>query len=253
MCNVAFEPHIFDELCDFHGVDKSDVTDLQFRGGEWPGGVYATLRDGQQVKALKLEEMKDEFNMLKGFYTPPKMQYVHRLLRRTCRSWLAETLGYGAKMVSTCLRTVGTSAITRTKLADQVLKGAQDAGYIRYQQIPLELYMANFERSARYKRDFVPAHIKLRKMLGRPVPEFNRPLPSLSASTYLRAAIKMAFSFGAKWKVFRQVGLHLAQTKPALAYYRWNRVRKSRNFKEDYAKAIKLAESGIVPALSGSR
>ena len=32
--------------------------------------MFATLREGESVKLPKLEEMKDQFNLLKAFYTP---------------------------------------------------------------------------------------------------------------------------------------------------------------------------------------
>lgn len=248
-CNIAFEPRILEELCESHGVKPKDVADVQFRYGDWPGGVYAELQDGTRQKLLTLEEMKDEFNMLKGFYTPSRCNM--------CMDFSVEwaDLAAGDPWLrgpdGKYLFTDGwTSVITRTKLADRLMDQAQEAGYIKNVPVEVETFMENFEKAARYKRDFVPIYIQARKMLGLPVPEYHRPMPhGIKPLARLRLWIKVAFtSMSMNYKWFRKLGLKLAQTKPALAYYRWNRKRKAERFAEGYAKQHAFVQAIKPPA-----
>lgn len=245
-CNVTLEPFLFDELCDSNGVRTSDVVDLQFRAGEWPGGVLATLRNGRTAKLLKLEEMKDQFNLLKGFYTPTRCNMctdfsVEYADIAVGDPWLRGPDGH-------YLFPDGrTTVLTRTKIADRLIDAAVADGYLNVQEIPLKTFMMNFERSARHKREFVPANLQIRRRLGLPVPEYHRELPRPSMRIVLRATVKLAFAYMAKRRWFRKVGLHLAQHPLALAYYRWNRKRKERRFEQVFAKQEQFVQPIMPP------
>jgi len=241
-CNVAFEPYVFDELSEYNGTTPANVADLQFRYGEWPGGIFAKLQDGSVHKLLKLEEMKDEFNMLKGFYTPDRCNM--------CTDFSAEhaDLAVGDPWLrgpdgEYLYPDHRTTVLTRTGIADRLIDEAVEAGYLVIEEIPLRTYMQNFEKSARYKRDFVPANIALRKSLGLPTPEFHRPLPHLSTKEKLRHLPKLLLAAAARRsKLVRKIGIALAQLPPALAYYRWNRKRKGERFKESYPDLVPFVD-----------
>jgi coenzyme F420 hydrogenase subunit beta len=247
-CNVTLEPYLLDELCELHGVGTSDVADLQFRGGEWPGHPTATLRDGTTTRLLKLEEMKDEFNLLKQFYTPTRCDMctdfsVEHADVAVGDPWLR---GPDGRYLFPDDRT---TVLTRTQYADKLLDAAAADGYLNLREIPLKTFMMNFEKSGRHKRDFVPANIEIRKRLGLPVPDYHREFPRPSARTYVRASLKLALGYLANYKWFRKLGLRMAQLGPALAYFRWNRKRKERRYAEVFAKQEQFVQ-GIMPPSS---
>jgi coenzyme F420 hydrogenase subunit beta len=251
-CNVTLEPHLFDEVCEFHGVDKKDVLDLQFRAGKWPGGIHAKLRSGETVKVLKLEEMKDEFNLLKQFYTP--------LRCNMCTDFSVEyaDLAAGDPWLrgpdGKYLFTGGwTTVITRTAYGDRLIDAAVADGYLHTEEIPLSTFMMNFEKAARYKRDFVPAHLRIRKFLGLPIPDYHRELPRPTTGEYLRALRGMVLGYVFRSKTLRRIGIRLAQTRPALAYYRWNRKRKERRFKDLFAAQERFVASIVPPENRATR
>jgi coenzyme F420 hydrogenase subunit beta len=242
-CNVALEPHLFADVCEMKGVTPRDVTSLDFRFGQWPGGVHATLRDGRVTKVLKHEEMKDEFNTLKLFYTPPRCNM--------CVDFSAEyaDLAVGDPWLrgpdGQYLYTDGrTTVLTRTAVGQDVLDRAVADGYISVEPIPIKTYMVNFEKTARYKRDMVPKNIELRRRLGLAVPEYHRQIGTNghgnghSASVWsLRKAVRAnLLHLASRWKFVRKLGVRLAQTPPALAYFRWNRGRKARKFAAGYGR-----------------
>jgi coenzyme F420 hydrogenase subunit beta len=142
-CNVVLEPHAIDDLCEIKGAARSDLTDLEFRGGEWPGAVMGSVKNGPMFKVLKNEEMKDEFNTLKLFYTPKRCNMcvdfsVEHADIAVGDPWLrgpdGEYLypdGY-------------TTVLTRTEYGKQLITDAEAAGYIKTEALPLTTFMMNF-------------------------------------------------------------------------------------------------------------
>jgi coenzyme F420 hydrogenase subunit beta len=234
-CNVAFEPYVLDDLCEFSGIRKSEVVDFGFRYGTWPGGIVATLRDGSTKKLLKLEEMRDEFNLLKLFYTPTRCNMCVDFSAEHADiavgdPWLK---GRDGKLMFTDNRT---TVLVRTDIGEEMITRAQEAGYINAEHLPLSTFMVNFESGARYKRSFVPKVIKLRKLAGMPIPKYHRPIGTGKVKDYVAVLIKNAVLFMSNAKGFRRLALLLAQTAPAISYFAWNRRRKESRFSAAYPK-----------------
>jgi hypothetical protein len=113
--------------------------------------------------------------------------------------------------------------------------------------------MMNFEKAASYKRDLVPQYIELRRRLGLAAPEYGRDvapevrnLPAWKLRKGWRALISDRL-MRLQW--IRIMILRLSQLPPALAYYRWNRGRKTRRFAGTYERdlpAIKQLERQAV-------
>jgi len=239
-CNVTLEPHLARDMCAMKGVSPRDLTNLEFRSGEWPGGVQVSVSGGKPFKLLKHEEMKDEFNTLKLAYTPLRCDM--------CIDFSAEyaDLAVGDPWLrgpdGKYLYPDGrTTLLTRTEAGEQVVRDAVAAGYIGIEDLPLETFMVNFEKSARYKRDLVPQYMELRRRLGLRSPVYGRDVaPGLSEKPIWklregwRAYLLHAIS---KYQWVRIGLVRMSQTLPALAYYRWNRKRKTRKFAAGYARA----------------
>ncbi len=240
-CNVVFEPHLFDDVCEFNGIRKEDIADVHFRHGEWPGGVVAELRDGRKKKVLKLEDMKDEFNLLKLFYTAPRCNMCVDFSAEYADiavgdPWLR---GPDGKYLFEDGRT---TVLIRNELGDDIVRKAEAAGYLNLKDLPLRTYMVNFEKNARYKRDFVPKNIMLRKLLGFRVPRYNRPIGRGKLTGFIPMLIKTTIREMGKAKWLRKWALVLAQTSPALAVFAWNRRRKARTFSANYARIERFIE-----------
>ena len=240
-CNVVYEPYLFDDLCEFNGIPKEDVADLHFRHGEWPGGIVGEFHDGRSKKMLKLEEMKDEFNLAKLFYTAPRCNMCVDFSAEYADiavgdPWLR---GPDGKYLFEDGRT---TVLVRTEVGDQIVDMATAEGCISVKEIPLSTFMVNFESNARYKRDFVPKNIMLRRLLRLPVPEYNRPISSGKASGFFTLLLRTAILVMARFKWFRRLGLSLAQTRPAIAYFAWNRKRKEKKFAKAFPKLERFVD-----------
>lgn len=239
-CNVALDAHLLRDLCEMKGIDPRQVEHLDFRAGQWPGGVFARLKGGEPFKVLKNEEMKDEFNTLKLFYTPNRCNM--------CTDFSAEYTDIAVgdpwlrgKDGSYLYPDDRTTVLTRSEAGEDLLHAAVAAGYLELEDLPLQTFMVNFEKSARYKRDLVPQYLELRKRLGRPVPRYHRQIGhdlSQKRIWQLRLGIKTAvLRQVSKHKWLRRILLSLAQSRPAILYLRWNRKRKARSFAAAYERS----------------
>jgi len=239
-CNVALDANLLHDLCDLKGIDPREVEHLDFRAGQWPGGVFAKLKGGEPFKVLKNEEMKDEFNTLKLFYTPKRCNM--------CTDFSAEYTDIAVgdpwlrgKDGHYLYPDDRTTVLTRTPIGEELLHDARAAGYLEIEPITIETYMVNFEKSARYKRDLVPQFIELRRRMGLRVPEYHRQIGvdlSKVPTWKLRGGIKTAVMHvisERKW--LRHLLLILAQSRPAILYLRWNRGRKQRKFEAAYERS----------------
>jgi hypothetical protein len=238
---VAFEPYVFSELCELGGV-KEEVVGIDFRHGSWPGGIVAATRDGGTKKILKLEEWKDEFNVLKLFYTAPRCNMCIDFSAEYADisvgdPWLR---GRDGKYLFEDGRT---SVLVRTDVGDEIVNMAMRDGYINVKEIPIKTWRVNFEQNAKYKKVFVPSNMRLRRFLGLPTPEYRR---STGGPITISAVISMLCRIGvlqmARFKWFRRLGLFLAQTRPALVYLAWNRKRKKEKFATRYSRMEKFVD-----------
>ena len=246
-CNVAFDPRVYDEVCEVNGLTRGDVKHLDFRAGHWPGTILATLQDGQQAKVLNVDEMRDEFNMLKLFYAPNRCNMC---------------IDFGAEYADVAVgdpwlrdRPDGefaypegwTSIVTRTELGDRLVQEAMDAGVIGATESSIKNYMVNWDRAAKYKREFVPNNIRLHKALGFRVPKYYRDLPETSFKSKIRAFIFFISYRLAHFKIYRMWGLRFFQSKFAVQLFRRKRGKKAVEFLSDLPRMEKFYEANKPP------
>lgn len=229
-CNVAFEPKVYDELCEYNGIEKKDIRHLDFRAGHWPGTILATLQDGTKTKVLKAEEMRDEFNLLKLFYAPDRCNMCTDFSAEYADISVGDPWLRGRPDGEFIFPDGRTGVVTRTEFGDRMIDEAVEAGLIKTEEITLKTFMVNWERAARYKREFVPQNIAIHRALGYKVPDYNREMPKGNVPEYIKTIIKFINYRLIRFKWYRMLGLRFFQTRPALAYFKWNRNNKSRKF-----------------------
>ncbi len=247
-CNVAFDPKVLDEVCEVNGLTRGDIKHLDFRAGHWPGTILATLQDGVSAKALKVDEMRDEFNLLKLFYAPNRCNMC---------------IDFGAEYADIAVgdpwlrdRPDGefkfpegwTSIVTRTEQGDRLVREAEEAGVIGVFESSIRTYMVNWERAARYKREFVPNNIWLHKLLGYRVPKYFRDLPKTSTKSKIIAIAKFINYRLSFFKPYRMLGLKVFQSNAAVQFFRRNRGKKAARFLQDLPRMERFYEANKPPA-----
>jgi coenzyme F420 hydrogenase subunit beta len=234
-CNLAFEPYVVDDLCELAGISRSEVAKFSFRYGQWPGGLVAQRTDGTIKKVLRLEEFRDEFNLLKLLYVPSRCN--------TCIDFSSEYAdialgdpwlkGPNGKLMFT---EGWTTVLVRNESGEHLIRQAETDGYIKIRDISLETYMITFENAARYKRSFVPQYMALRRLFGFRTPKYYRNVGYGRITDFPFTLIRMAILGAASFKFFRINALRLAQTRLALFLLAWNRRRKEEKFRSTYAE-----------------
>ena len=240
-CNAAFIPDMYEEVTDVAKLDKSSIKDFHFRHGEWPGGLTAEFASGEKKPVLKLQDMRDEFNLMKMLYTAPR---CHMCIDYSAEHadisvgdpWLRDKTG---KLM---YKDNHSTALIRTEAGDWALNAAQDAGYLKTDDIPLEMFMVNFENLARYKRTFVPEHIAIRKNFDLSFADYNRPIGNTSNPKHISALKKLSIIHVTRIPWMRKLLLRMVQTSLALKYLDWNRDKKDRVFARKYSRLSAMAD-----------
>lgn len=71
-CGGGLEPYLVPELLRTKGVKVDDITDFQFRGGDWPGSMRAHMKDGS-IRNMHYSNYKDgAYNYIVGMYLPKR-------------------------------------------------------------------------------------------------------------------------------------------------------------------------------------
>ncbi len=73
-CGGALEPQVVIDLLRTKGLSQKDITDFQFRGGEWPGKIRAITKTGE-IRNMHYSNYKDgAYNYFIGLYMPMRCQ-----------------------------------------------------------------------------------------------------------------------------------------------------------------------------------
>lgn len=73
-CGGALEPEVVVDLLRTKGLKKEEISDFQFRGGEWPGKMRAVKKDGT-ICDMHYSNYKDgAYNYFIGLYMPMRCQ-----------------------------------------------------------------------------------------------------------------------------------------------------------------------------------
>ncbi|GJL81678.1 MAG: hypothetical protein DHS20C01_13120 [marine bacterium B5-7] len=73
-CGGALETYVVPELLETKGIKPEEISDFQFRGGDWPGKMRAIMQDGE-IRDLHYSNYKDgAYNYFIGLYMPDRCQ-----------------------------------------------------------------------------------------------------------------------------------------------------------------------------------
>jgi coenzyme F420 hydrogenase subunit beta len=73
-CGGALKPEVVTDMLRTKGLRKEDISDFQFRGGEWPGKIRAIKKDGT-ICNMHYSNYKDgAYNYFVGLYMPMRCQ-----------------------------------------------------------------------------------------------------------------------------------------------------------------------------------
>jgi coenzyme F420 hydrogenase subunit beta len=245
-CNGVFEPQLFNDLCKSRDVAPSEVANLDFRAGKWPGLLEFELKDGRKLPAVGQEEYKDAFNTLKLGYTPRRCDMCVDFSAEYADIAVGDPWLRGAD--GEYLYPDGyTAVLVRTEAGMALTQAAVQAGYLSIEAVPIETWMANFSNSVKHKRADIPQYIEQQRRLGRKVPEYGRVIDaSLEKRSLWQLRKGWMVDFRHRFlqnRIVRPLILKVFELWPMLVYFRWNRRRKARSFVVNHARILERARA----------
>jgi len=164
------------------GVDKEDVSKLDYRGKGWPGGMSVTLKDGSEIFVPHFSPLYwgVAFNL---FFFPTRCilcgDKLCELADISCGdAWLPELANdmLGASLI-----------ITRSKMGEEILHNALEAGVVEVKKVSIDAVSHSQSIYAVKKR--ANARMHLFSLFGKKVPSLNQELPEPNFSDYLFVVI----------------------------------------------------------------
>ena len=241
-CGGSLEPELTTEMLTMRGIKREDITNFQFRGGDWPGQMRAILKTGE-ARPLHYSNYKDgAYNYFTSLYMPERCQ--------TCLdgsnefsdlsvsdAWTRDEKGnYKFKEHSRIL--------IRTDAGRDLVQRAVDAGELVIKDVTKDPSYATHKMQTKRKGSLAPLRIDRWERAGRDVPKYDRGLPDdvtrkertteFLASSMLRAG---------KWKPLRMAVMGFLTSKYAIPLIKFRLWRKKRKYQKRY-EAKQRAESG---------
>jgi hypothetical protein len=139
-CGFNLRPGATDYLVRKLGFAKDEVTHLEYRGGEWPGGFLVRTHDGRQGFIPK-----DRYSFLNLMYVPRRCLVCPDLTNELADisvgdTWLEEYAGGWSTVISRSLR------------GDDVLKQAAHAGVVRLEELTRDQILLSHAHLFAYKK-----------------------------------------------------------------------------------------------------
>jgi len=141
-----------------------DVKKMEYRGGEWPGGFKVTLKNGR-IKFID----KFRYNYVISLFLPDRNKICIDFANNFADisvgdAWILELINK---------REGWSIVLVRTKKGEEILKGAEEKGYIKLEKITKEEAFAAHKHMIAYKKKRCWAHMWIFKKFGRKVPDYD--------------------------------------------------------------------------------
>ncbi|MEI6970127.1 MAG: Coenzyme F420 hydrogenase/dehydrogenase, beta subunit C-terminal domain [bacterium] len=207
-CNSTFEMEASEQLLKVCGVKPDDVARLEYRGGQWPGGVTITLRNGE-VRRPRSADIKATFNYLKTFFRPSRcltcIDFSAELADVSVMDpWIRDATGRHPYEGGWSL------LLTRTDAGRCTVDSAVKSGDLHIEPIQRSMLPSQFDSIVRYKKVGASIRLGLLRAAGRPYPEYNIVFPQPSRAD-VSAEKTAALARGpGKWAIVRGLFVRLA-------------------------------------------
>lgn len=234
-CGGSLEPCLTTELLSVRGLRREDLSDFQFRGGEWPGRMQAVLRDGR-VKPLHYSNYKDgAYNYFTSLYMPERCQ--------TCLdgsnefadlavsdAWTRDEQGeYKFKSHSRIL--------VRTKSGAALLRAAGDAGAVVLHDVSADPSYRTHKLQTRRKGALAPLRVARWAAAGRRVPTYDRPAPAdVIRRERWTERLSSALLRAGRWKPFRMAVMGFLTSAAAIPLIKIRLALKKRKYSRRAAR-----------------
>ena len=200
-CGGALEPYVVPELLQTKGITPDQISDFEFRGGEWPGKMRAVMADGE-IRDLHYSNYKDgAYNYFTGLYMPPRCQVC---MDGSCEfsdlsvsdTWTRDKQGN--------YKFAGHSRIlARTQRGVEVVQTAIQRGSLIAKDVSGDSNYQTHQLQTKRKRLNAPLRAARWRRKGIPVPRYDRPVPQATIRENLSERTVSSLLWLGKHKSFR--------------------------------------------------
>ncbi len=177
-CGGSLEPEVVTDLLKTKGISPDKIKMFQFRGGDWPGGMRAIMKD-DEIRPLHYSNYKDgAYNYLVSLYMPPRCQTCldgSNLFSDLSVSdaWTKDEQGnYKFKGHSRIL--------VRTEKGARVVSDAIASGSVLSHCVSDDPSYQTHKIQTKRKGLNAPLRVARQKAKGIPTPSYDRPTPESS-------------------------------------------------------------------------
>lgn len=242
-CGGSLEPELTTEMLTMRGIHKEDITDFQFRGGDWPGQMRAVLKTGE-ARPLHYSNYKDgAYNYFTSLYMPERCQ--------TCLDGSNEFSDVSVSDAWTRdergnYKFSGHSRLLiRTEAGRNLVAGAVEAGDLVITDVTRDPSYATHKMQTRRKGSLAPLRIDRWKRAGRPVPQYDRGLPDdVTRKERITEFLASSMLRAGKWKPLRMAVMGFLTSKYAIPLIKFRLWRKKRKYTKRYEASQRASQDG---------
>ncbi|MBW1634679.1 MAG: Coenzyme F420 hydrogenase/dehydrogenase, beta subunit C-terminal domain, partial [Deltaproteobacteria bacterium] len=237
-CGGSLEPDLTTEMLMVRGLKRSDITDFQFRGGDWPGQMRAVLKDGS-VKPLHYSNYKDgAYNYFVSLYMPERCQTCFDGSNEfsdvsVSDAWTRDENGeYKFKGHSRIL--------VRTEIGAELVQTAAEADDVIIHDVTKDPSYKTHKMQTRRKGSLVPVRVARWKKGGRKVPDYDRQIPSdVTRKERITEWLSSSMLRAGKFKPFRIIFMGFLTSKFAIPLIKIRVFLKKRKYQKRRVAKIK--------------
>ena len=200
-CGGALEPYVVPELLQTKGITPDQISDFEFRGGEWPGKMRAVMADGE-IRDLHYSNYKDgAYNYFTGLYMPSRCQVC---MDGSCEfsdlsvsdTWTRDEQGN--------YKFAGHSRIlARTERGVEVVQTAIQRESLVAKDVSEDTSYRTHQLQTKRKRLNAPLRAARWQRKGIPVPKCDRPVPPATVNEQVTERAVSGLLWLGKYKAFR--------------------------------------------------
>ncbi len=228
-CGGSLEPVLPTEMLAVRGIQREDICNFEFRGGDWPGQMRAVFKDGT-AKPLHYSNYKDgAYNYFTSLYMPERCQ--------TCLdgsnefadvsvsdAWTRDEKGeYKFKEHSRIL--------VRTAKGYSLIQAAAAAGDLVLHDVTDDPSYCTHKIQTKRKGSLTPIRVDRWKRAGHKVPEYDRTFSAdVTWQERIIERLSSAMLYAGKWRPFRMAIMGFLTSKYAIPLINFRLYLKKRKY-----------------------
>jgi coenzyme F420 hydrogenase subunit beta len=227
-CHANLGPEVVGDVLGVKGLSPEDIGKFEFRGGTWPGGIRAHLRDGTIIPLHKGDIKDGAFNYLNKLYIAERCLLCTDFSAElsdiaVSDPWLRDPQG------NYLFQGGWSVGHVRTERGHLALRAMIDRGELESRELPAGIVEKNNRSLTHYKKRGVFIRLERRRLQGRPVPEYHLTPPPLAFADRSREFVHRLSLLGRRPAGLRRMllrfglsdmGWHLGRCKAHLK--KWN-------------------------------